>query len=67
MGPPFEFVKVPLNVITSFCFIYHTTQLAIISKLVEVALNPMASVIDKDVKHYQFQDGPLVDGPSWNW
>mgnify|MGYP001854162635 CR=1 FL=1 len=38
-----------------------STQLGIVCKLAEGALDPITYVIDKDVKEYQFQDGPLGD------
>ena len=55
---PFEFINVPLRGIPSFCRINCITQLGVISKLSEGALNPIVHVIAEDVKEYQSQDRP---------
>jgi len=52
MHSPFKFIKVPLDGIPSFCHINCITQLGIISKVAEGALNPITYVIDKDIKEY---------------
>ena len=53
------FIKVPLGAIPSFCCISCTTQLGVICKLPEEALNPIIYVMDRDVEEHQSQDGPL--------
>jgi len=60
-GPPFEFIKVPLVGIPSFCCINHTAQLGVIIKLAEGVLNPIICFIDENVKECWTQDGPLED------
>ena len=61
-GPSFKFIKIPLDGIPSFCSINHTTQLGVINKLAEGALNPIISVTDKDDdKDHQSQNGTLWD------
>lgn len=59
MGPPIEFIEVPLGDIPFFCFIKSTAQLGVISKLAEGAPNLIIYVTDKDVKGYRSQDGSL--------
>jgi len=59
MGPPFKPVKVPLDSIPSLQSVDRTTQLGVIGKLAEGALNPDIHVADKDVEHCQSQYGPL--------
>lgn len=61
MGPPIEFIEVPLGDIPFFCFIKSTAQLGVISKLAEGAPNLIIYVTDKDVKEYRSQDGSLGD------
>lgn len=61
MHPLFEHVQVHLDGIPSFYCIKCTTQLGIIGKLAEDALNPTAYVINKDVEEHKFQDRPLKD------
>jgi len=60
-GPPFESLEIPLNGIPSFHCVNSTTQLAVISKRAEGALNSVSDVIDKDVKEHWSQDSPLGD------
>jgi len=48
LGPPFQPVKVPLNGIPSFYCVNRTTQLGVLSKLAEGALNSVIDVTDKD-------------------
>ncbi|KAK4822002.1 hypothetical protein QYF61_006616 [Mycteria americana] len=50
MGPPLKPVKVPLDGIPSLQCVNRTTQLGVISKLAEGALNPTVHVTDKCVK-----------------
>ncbi|KAK4828488.1 hypothetical protein QYF61_026759 [Mycteria americana] len=54
-GPPLKPVKVPLDGIPSLQRVDHTTQLGVIGKLAEGALNPTVHVADKDVKERQSQ------------
>ena len=49
IGPPFVFSKVPLDGLPSFCSINCTTQLGVISKLADGALDPIIYVIGEDV------------------
>ena len=50
MGPLFKFVQIPLNGITSFCYINCITQLGVVCKLAEGALDPTISISDKDIE-----------------
>ncbi|PKU32521.1 serine-rich hypothetical protein [Limosa lapponica baueri] len=59
MGSLFELVQVPLDGIPSLKHINHTTQLGVIGKLAEGALDPTVCVIDEDIKQYCFQYGPF--------
>lgn len=52
MGPLLEFVQVPVNGILPFRFVNHTTQLGVIYKFVEGALNLTGCVFDGDSKQY---------------
>jgi len=61
MGSPFLFVKVLLNGIPSVCYVNYTSQLDVISKRAEGALDPINYVTDKDVEEYGSQDRPLWD------
>ena len=61
MGQLLQPVQVPLNGISSFYCINHTTQLGVICKLAKGVLNPIVYVVDKDIKQYQSQDRPLRD------
>ncbi|KAJ7412563.1 hypothetical protein WISP_95661 [Willisornis vidua] len=56
VGPLLKFVQVPLEGNPSFCFVNCTTQLYVICKLGEDALNPTVFVIDEDTKKRWFQD-----------
>ncbi|KAK4818782.1 hypothetical protein QYF61_019128, partial [Mycteria americana] len=58
-GPPLKPVNVPLDGIPSLQRVDHTTQLGVIGKLAEGALNPTVHVTDKDVKWCQSQYRPL--------
>jgi len=53
---PFKFVHVPLDGIPSFCHISCTTQLGVISRLAEGALDPTVHVTDKTA-----EEGPSTD------
>ncbi|GAB0195895.1 hypothetical protein GRJ2_002054800 [Grus japonensis] len=59
MGPPLKPVKVPLDGIPSLQHVDHTTQLGVVSKLAEGALDPTVHVTDKDVKQCWSQYRPL--------
>jgi len=59
LDPTFKLVKVPLDGIPSICCINCTTQLGVVFKFAEGALDPIIYVIDKDIKGYQSQDGLL--------
>ncbi|GAB0186614.1 mitochondrial enolase superfamily member 1 [Grus japonensis] len=59
MGPPLQPVKVPLDGIPSLQRVNHTTQLGVIGKLAEGALDPTVHVTDKDVKQHWSQYRPL--------
>ncbi|KAK4815356.1 hypothetical protein QYF61_001344 [Mycteria americana] len=61
MDPLLELVQVPLNGILSLRRVNRTTQLGVICKLAEGALNPTVSVIDEDIKQYRSQYRPLRD------
>ena len=60
MGSPFEFIKVPPDGIPSSCHISWATQLAVINKLAESALDLIIYVIDKAKEHW-YQDRPPGD------
>lgn len=49
-GPPFKPVHVPLDAIPSVLHVDCTTQLGVVSKIAEGALNPTVDVTKKDVK-----------------
>ena len=59
MGTPFEFIKVPLDGIPSFCCINCSTLLGATTKLAVGALNPIIYAVDKDSKDYWSQDRSL--------
>ena len=61
MCPLSEPVEVPLVGIPSFYCVTCTTQLDVISKFAEGALNPTVYDIDKDVEEHWSQDGALRD------
>ncbi|KAK4818497.1 hypothetical protein QYF61_014227 [Mycteria americana] len=66
MGPPLKPVKVPLDGIPSLQAVYCTTQLGVISKLAEGALDPTVHVADKDgwrLNHFPGQSVPVLDNP----
>ena len=50
MGPPLKPIEVPLDGIRSLQRVDRTTQLGIVGKRAEGALNPTVHVTDKDVK-----------------
>ena len=50
MGPPLKLVHIPLDSIPSLWCVNCSTQLNIICKLAEGALNPTVHITDKDVK-----------------
>ncbi|KAK4825708.1 hypothetical protein QYF61_002067 [Mycteria americana] len=54
-GPPLKPVKVSLDSIPSLQCVDHTTQLGVVGKLAEVAINPTVHVTDKDVKQRRSQ------------
>ncbi|KAK4819077.1 hypothetical protein QYF61_025310 [Mycteria americana] len=58
-GPPLKSVKVPPDGIPSLQCVDCTTQLGVISKLAEGALNPTVHVTNKDVKQCRSQYRPL--------
>ncbi|KAK4818126.1 hypothetical protein QYF61_006213 [Mycteria americana] len=60
-GPLLELVQVPLDGILSLRCVNHTTQLGVICKLAEGALNPAVYAIDEDIKQHWSQYGPLRD------
>ncbi|GAB0197909.1 cAMP-dependent protein kinase inhibitor alpha [Grus japonensis] len=57
-GPPLQPVKVPLDGIPSLQRVDHTTQLGVVGKLAEGALNPTVHDADKDVKQCRSQYRP---------
>ncbi|KAK4826701.1 hypothetical protein QYF61_010916 [Mycteria americana] len=59
MGPPLKPVKVLLDCIPSLQQVDRTTQLGVVGKLAEGALNPTVHVADKDVKQHWSQYRPL--------
>ncbi|GAB0180776.1 cAMP-dependent protein kinase inhibitor alpha [Grus japonensis] len=61
MGPPLKPVQVPLDGIPSLRCVNCTTQLGVICKLAECALDPTVYVIDEDIKQYWSQYRPLRD------
>ncbi|KAK4830182.1 hypothetical protein QYF61_008973 [Mycteria americana] len=61
IGPLLQLVQVPLDGIPSLRGVNHTTQLGVICKLAEGALNPTVHVIDEGVKQYWSQYGSLRD------
>ncbi|KAK4830254.1 hypothetical protein QYF61_009321 [Mycteria americana] len=60
MGPLLQLVQVPLDGIPSLRRVTCTTQLGVICKLAEGALNPTVYVIE-DTRQYWSQYGPLRD------
>ncbi|KAK4828658.1 hypothetical protein QYF61_000376 [Mycteria americana] len=58
-GPLLELVQVPLDSIPSLQHVECTTQLGVICKLAEGALNPTVLVTNKDVKQHWSQYWPL--------
>ncbi|KAK4832392.1 hypothetical protein QYF61_022247 [Mycteria americana] len=66
MCPPLQLVQVPLGGIPSFQLVDCTTQLDVISKCAEGALNPTVHVTNKDVKQRQSQYRPLRNA-TYHW
>ncbi|KAK4832883.1 hypothetical protein QYF61_026433 [Mycteria americana] len=64
MGPLLKLVQVLLDGIPSFWHVNRTTQLGVICKLAEDALNPTVYVTDEDIKQYWSRHGPLMDTTS---
>jgi len=61
VGPPCELVQAPLSAISSLFHIECSARPGDICEVAESALNPIIDVIDKDVKEYWSQNGPLGD------
>jgi len=61
MGPLLQPVQVPLVDFPSLQCIDYTTQLSVICKLAEGALNAIICVTDEDFEEHQSQDRPLRD------
>ncbi|KAK4827038.1 hypothetical protein QYF61_013222 [Mycteria americana] len=61
MGPLLEFAQVPLDGIPSLRCVNCTTQLGVVHKLAEGALDPTVYVIDEDIKQYWSQYRSLKD------
>ncbi|KAK4825808.1 hypothetical protein QYF61_002413 [Mycteria americana] len=61
MGPLLQLVQVPLDGIPSLRPVNRSTQLGVICKLAEGALDPSVYVTDEDIKQYWSQYGPLRD------
>ncbi|KAK4816932.1 hypothetical protein QYF61_025428 [Mycteria americana] len=60
-GPLLELVQVPLDGMPSLRLVNRTSQLGVICKLAEGALNPTVCGADEDIKQYWSQYGPLRD------
>ncbi|KAK4817730.1 hypothetical protein QYF61_026530 [Mycteria americana] len=60
-GPLLQLVQVPLDDIPSFWRVSCTTQLGVICKLAEGALNLTVNVIDENIEQHWFQYRPLRD------
>ncbi|XP_064913828.1 translin-associated protein X isoform X3 [Columba livia] len=60
-GPLLKLVQVPLDDILSLRYVNCITQLGVIHKLAEGALNPNICVIDEDIKQYWSQSEPMRD------
>ncbi|KAK4806791.1 hypothetical protein QYF61_005587 [Mycteria americana] len=68
-GPLLQLVQVPLDDIPSFWHVNCTTQLGVICRLAEGALDLSVNVIDENIEQHWSQYGPLRDttfdlGPS---
>ena len=61
MGPLLQPVQIPLKGISSFFGINLTTQLGVVCRLAEGALNPIVYVTDEDSEKHRSQDRPLRD------
>ncbi|KAK4828137.1 hypothetical protein QYF61_023935 [Mycteria americana] len=65
-SPSIQPVQVPLQSLPTLQQINTPTQLGVVCKLTESALDPFVQIIDKDVKHHALQppkhlNGPLMD------
>ncbi|KAK4829013.1 hypothetical protein QYF61_001769 [Mycteria americana] len=60
-GPLLKLAQVPLDGILSLRCVNCSTQLGVVCKLAEGALDPTVYVIDEDIKQYWSQYGPLRD------
>jgi len=65
-GPLLELVYVPLNGILSFWCVSYTTQLYVVCRLDEGALDLTVYVIDENITQHRSQYGPLRD-ITWHW
>ncbi|KAK4827398.1 LOW QUALITY PROTEIN: hypothetical protein QYF61_017803 [Mycteria americana] len=63
-GPLLQLVQVPLDGIPSLRHVNCTTQLGVICKLAEGALDPIVNVTDEDIKQHWSQYGPLRNTTS---
>ncbi|KAK4826718.1 LOW QUALITY PROTEIN: hypothetical protein QYF61_010933 [Mycteria americana] len=63
-GPLLQLVQVPLDDIPSFWHVSCPTQLGVICKLVEGALDLAVNVIDENIEQHWSQYGPLRDTTS---
>ncbi|KAK4818032.1 hypothetical protein QYF61_004156 [Mycteria americana] len=63
-GPLLELVQVPLDGILSLRRVNRTTQLGVVCKLAEGALDPTVCVIDEDIKQYWSLYRPLRDNEN---
>jgi len=61
VGPLLKLVWMPLDVILSVGHVSCTTQLGVICRLAEGAVDRNVYVIDEDIKQYWSQYGPLRD------
>jgi len=59
--PLLKLIQVPLDDIPSLRHVNHTTQLGVVCKLAEGALDLTVYVIDEDIKQYWSQYRPLRD------
>ncbi|KAK4826357.1 hypothetical protein QYF61_007951 [Mycteria americana] len=61
MGPLLQLVQVPLDDFLSFWHVNRTTQLGVICKCAEGALDPTVYIIAENIKQHWSQYGPLRD------
>ena len=64
MGPLLRLVQVLLDGIPSLRRVDCTTQLCVVCKFAEGALDPTVYVIDEDIEQHWPQNGPLRDTTS---